>query len=80
MLQNARVTTFTVSELLGENQRGDGGKITERLLLIFTVFLNYFFLSLFFLFFMSESCNYCEKKQGYQKALNNPPCGGFKKY
>ena len=28
MLQNARVTAFTVSELLRENQQGRGGKIT----------------------------------------------------
>ena len=26
MLQNTRVTAFTVSELLGENQQGGGGK------------------------------------------------------
>ena len=29
MLQNARVTAFTVSELLRENQQGGGGKIPE---------------------------------------------------
>ena len=28
MLQNARVTAFNVSELLRENQQGEGGKIT----------------------------------------------------
>ena len=28
MLQNVRVTAFTVSELLRENQQGEGGKIT----------------------------------------------------
>ena len=28
MLQNARVTAFTVSKLLRENQQGDGVKIT----------------------------------------------------
>ena len=28
MLQNARVTAFTISELLRENQRGGRGKIT----------------------------------------------------
>ena len=27
MLQNARVTTFTVSELLTENQQGGGGGV-----------------------------------------------------
>ena len=30
MLQNGRVTTFTVSEFLRENQQEDGGKITSR--------------------------------------------------
>ena len=28
MLQNVRVTAFTISELLRENQQGGGGKIT----------------------------------------------------
>ena len=28
MLQNARVAAFTVSELLRENQKGGGGRIT----------------------------------------------------
>ena len=30
MLQNSRVTTFSVFELLRENQPGGGGKITPR--------------------------------------------------
>ena len=34
MLQNARVTTFTVSELLRENKQGEGGKIIPLLTLI----------------------------------------------
>ena len=30
MLQNARATAFTVSELLTENQQGDGGKTIPK--------------------------------------------------
>ena len=30
MLQNSRVTAFTVFQLLRENQLGEGGKITPR--------------------------------------------------
>ena len=41
MLQNAKVTVFTVSELLRENQLG--GKITPppRLVLTYVVWINY---------------------------------------
>ena len=31
MLQNARVTVFTISESLTENQQGEGGKIARHI-------------------------------------------------